>query len=170
MLIPTQTIICVVGKQGLSPSTVMLLFALRGRDSDSLRPARSGVRTTVGGGRFSVSVKIGPNTHPVSVQKVPGLISGGRPIISVWNLRTLYSTEVMSRHKNDPFHTVNRRPWPLTGANEATVKLIGIIKWFNQYDAFVEWYLFCSSVKLVYGSSSRHCKSVIVFRCSYWNY
>jgi cytochrome c oxidase subunit 3 len=40
----------------------------------------------------------------------------------------------MSIHENHPFHIVNKRPWPLTGAIGAVVTLIGLIKWFHQYD------------------------------------
>jgi len=40
----------------------------------------------------------------------------------------------MSIHKNCPFHIVNKRPWPLTGTTGAIVTLIGLIKWFHQYD------------------------------------
>jgi len=40
----------------------------------------------------------------------------------------------MSIHENHPFHIVNKRPWPLTGAIRAMVTLIGLIKWFHQYD------------------------------------
>jgi cytochrome c oxidase subunit 3 len=40
----------------------------------------------------------------------------------------------MSMHENHPFHIVNKRSWPLTGAIGATVTLIGIIKWFHQND------------------------------------
>ena len=40
----------------------------------------------------------------------------------------------MSIHGNHPFHIVNKRPWPLTGAIGAIVTLIGLIKWFHQYD------------------------------------
>ena len=40
----------------------------------------------------------------------------------------------MSTHENHPFHIVNKRPWPLTGAIGAIVTLIGLIKWFHQYD------------------------------------
>jgi len=40
----------------------------------------------------------------------------------------------MSIHENHPFHIVNKRPWPLTGAIGAIVTLIGLIKWFHQYD------------------------------------
>jgi len=41
----------------------------------------------------------------------------------------------MSIHeKNHSFHIVNKRLWPLTGAIGAIVTLIGLIKWFHQYD------------------------------------
>ena len=40
----------------------------------------------------------------------------------------------MSINENHPFHIVNKRPWPLTGASGAIVALIGLIKWFHQYD------------------------------------
>ena len=40
----------------------------------------------------------------------------------------------MSIHENHLFHIVNKRPWPLTGATGAIVTLIGLIKWFHQYD------------------------------------
>jgi hypothetical protein len=32
------------------------------------------------------------------------------------------------------FHIVSKRPWPLTGAIGAITILIGLIKWFHQYD------------------------------------
>jgi len=40
----------------------------------------------------------------------------------------------MSIHENHPFHIVNKRQWPLTGATGAIVTLIGLIKLFHQYD------------------------------------
>jgi len=40
----------------------------------------------------------------------------------------------MSIHERHPFHTVNKRPWPLTGAMGVIVTLIRLIKWFHQYD------------------------------------
>jgi len=40
----------------------------------------------------------------------------------------------MSIHENLPFHIVNKRPWPLTGATGPIVILIGLIKWFHQSD------------------------------------
>jgi len=40
----------------------------------------------------------------------------------------------MSIHENHPFRIVNKRPWPLTGVIGGIVTLIGLIKWFHQYD------------------------------------
>jgi cytochrome c oxidase subunit 3 len=40
----------------------------------------------------------------------------------------------MTRHINHPFHLVEQRPWPITGAVGAIVTLSGIIKWFHQYN------------------------------------
>nr|AVN68131.1 cytochrome c oxidase subunit 3 [Protagonista lugubris] len=40
----------------------------------------------------------------------------------------------MSSHMNHPFHLVNQSPWPLTGAIGAMVTMIGMIKWFHQYN------------------------------------
>jgi cytochrome c oxidase subunit 3 len=40
----------------------------------------------------------------------------------------------MTRHRNHPFHLVEQRPWPLTGAIGAMVTISGIIKWFHQYN------------------------------------
>jgi hypothetical protein len=40
----------------------------------------------------------------------------------------------MSRHINHPFHLVEQRPWPLTGAIGAIVTMSGIIKGFHQYN------------------------------------
>lgn len=40
----------------------------------------------------------------------------------------------MTRHRNHPFHLVEQRPWPLTGAIGAIVTISGIIKWFHQYN------------------------------------
>jgi len=40
----------------------------------------------------------------------------------------------MSIHENHPFHIVNKRPWPLTGAIGAIITLIRLIKWFHQYN------------------------------------
>jgi hypothetical protein len=34
----------------------------------------------------------------------------------------------MTRHRNHPFHLVEQRQWPLTGAIGAIVTLAGIIK------------------------------------------
>jgi cytochrome c oxidase subunit 3 len=38
----------------------------------------------------------------------------------------------MTRHRNSPFHLVEQRPWPLTGAVWALVTISGLIKWFHQ--------------------------------------
>nr|YP_010621050.1 cytochrome c oxidase subunit III [Protagonista lugubris]WAX39433.1 cytochrome c oxidase subunit III [Protagonista lugubris] len=40
----------------------------------------------------------------------------------------------MTSHMNHPFHLVNQSPWPLTGAIGAMVTMIGMIKWFHQYN------------------------------------
>jgi len=40
----------------------------------------------------------------------------------------------MSIHKNHPFHLVDVRPWPITGALGATITLLGLIKWFHFYN------------------------------------
>lgn len=40
----------------------------------------------------------------------------------------------MSNHANHPFHLVDQRPWPLTGAIGAIITITGIIKWFHQYN------------------------------------
>jgi cytochrome c oxidase subunit 3 len=40
----------------------------------------------------------------------------------------------MTRHRNHPFHIVEQRPWPMTGAIGAIVTISGIIKWFHQYN------------------------------------
>lgn len=40
----------------------------------------------------------------------------------------------MSTHSNHPFHLVDYRPWPLTGAIGAMTTVSGIVKWFHQYD------------------------------------
>jgi len=74
-------------------STVMLLFVLRGRDSDLLRSPRSGVRTTVGGEIFRIC-QDRPQDPSSLCTTSTGSHSRGHPIISVWNLRTLYSREV----------------------------------------------------------------------------
>lgn len=40
----------------------------------------------------------------------------------------------MTTHSNHPFHLVDYRPWPLTGAIGAITTVAGIVKWFHQYD------------------------------------
>lgn len=40
----------------------------------------------------------------------------------------------MSTHSNHPYHLVDYRPWPLTGALGALITTTGIVKWFHQYD------------------------------------
>ena len=40
----------------------------------------------------------------------------------------------MSTHANHPFHLVDFRPWPLTGAIGALTIVSGLVKWFHQYD------------------------------------
>mgnify|MGYP004727565837 CR=1 FL=1 len=41
----------------------------------------------------------------------------------------------MSTHSNHPFHLVDYRPWPLTGAIGAITTVSGIVKWFHQYNS-----------------------------------
>nr|ALO76534.1 cytochrome c oxidase subunit 3 [Perotis lugubris] len=41
----------------------------------------------------------------------------------------------MSSHKNHPFHLVEISPWPLYGALSAMTMMIGLIKWFHQFDS-----------------------------------
>jgi hypothetical protein len=61
----------------------------------------------------------------------------------IFYTKTIHSISIFTRkpsipfpflHENHPFHTVIKRPWPLTGAIGAVVTLIGLIKWFYQYD------------------------------------
>nr|YP_010373908.1 cytochrome c oxidase subunit III [Coomaniella copipes]UPI13476.1 cytochrome c oxidase subunit III [Coomaniella copipes] len=40
----------------------------------------------------------------------------------------------MSSHKNHPYHLVDISPWPLYGAISALVLMIGLIKWFHQFN------------------------------------
>lgn len=40
----------------------------------------------------------------------------------------------MSTHANHPFHLVDQRPWPLTGAIGALVTVSGLLQWFHQYN------------------------------------
>nr|AGZ19425.1 cytochrome c oxidase subunit III [Polyphylla laticollis mandshurica] len=40
----------------------------------------------------------------------------------------------MSTHKNHPFHLVDISPWPILGAINAMITLIGLIKWFHFYE------------------------------------
>lgn len=40
----------------------------------------------------------------------------------------------MSTHSNHPFHLVDYRPWPLTGAIGAITTVSGLVKWFHHYD------------------------------------
>nr|WAX39277.1 cytochrome c oxidase subunit III [Bundoksia longissima] len=40
----------------------------------------------------------------------------------------------MTNHENHPFHLVDQSPWPLTGAIGAMVTMMGMIKWFHQYN------------------------------------
>lgn len=40
----------------------------------------------------------------------------------------------MSTHSNHPFHLVDYRPWPLTGAIGTITIVSGLVKWFHQYD------------------------------------
>jgi cytochrome c oxidase subunit 3 len=40
----------------------------------------------------------------------------------------------MPIHENHPFHIVNKRPWPFTGADGAITTLIRLIKLFHYYD------------------------------------
>jgi len=40
----------------------------------------------------------------------------------------------MSIHANHPFHLVNFRPWPLTGALGTITTVSGLIIWFHQYN------------------------------------
>nr|ARH55054.1 cytochrome c oxidase subunit 3 [Leiodes picea] len=41
----------------------------------------------------------------------------------------------MSSHKNHPFHLVDVSPWPLMGALSAMILMIGLIKWFHQFNS-----------------------------------
>lgn len=41
----------------------------------------------------------------------------------------------MSTHSNHPYHLVDYRPWPLTGALGALITTTGIAKWFHQFDS-----------------------------------
>lgn len=40
----------------------------------------------------------------------------------------------MTSHANHPFHLVDQRPWPLTGAIGAIIIITGLIKWFHQFN------------------------------------
>lgn len=40
----------------------------------------------------------------------------------------------MSTHSNHPYHLVDYRPWPLTGALGAIIIVRGLVKWFHQYN------------------------------------
>nr|YP_010158035.1 cytochrome c oxidase subunit III [Physosmaragdina nigrifrons]QRG29982.1 cytochrome c oxidase subunit III [Physosmaragdina nigrifrons]QUB07155.1 cytochrome c oxidase subunit 3 [Physosmaragdina sp. N56] len=40
----------------------------------------------------------------------------------------------MSAHKNHPFHLVDFSPWPILGAFGTMTMMIGMIKWFHQWD------------------------------------
>nr|YP_010946367.1 cytochrome c oxidase subunit III [Balta hwangorum]YP_010946432.1 cytochrome c oxidase subunit III [Balta dissecta]WGO57085.1 cytochrome c oxidase subunit III [Balta hwangorum]WGO57150.1 cytochrome c oxidase subunit III [Balta dissecta] len=40
----------------------------------------------------------------------------------------------MTNNANHPFHLVNQSPWPLTGALGALTMMMGLIKWFHQYN------------------------------------
>ena len=39
----------------------------------------------------------------------------------------------MTLHSNHPFHLVDYRPWPLTGAIGAITSVSGLVQWFHQY-------------------------------------
>lgn len=41
----------------------------------------------------------------------------------------------MSTQSNHPFHLVDYRPWPLTGAIGAFTIVSGLVKWFHQYES-----------------------------------
>jgi cytochrome c oxidase subunit 3 len=41
---------------------------------------------------------------------------------------------MINQHKNHPFHLVDVRPWPLIGAIRAITVIIGIIKWFHNFN------------------------------------
>nr|YP_010946874.1 cytochrome c oxidase subunit III [Sorineuchora nigra]WGO57631.1 cytochrome c oxidase subunit III [Sorineuchora nigra] len=40
----------------------------------------------------------------------------------------------MMSNANHPFHLVDQSPWPLTGAMGAMLTMMGLIKWFHQYN------------------------------------
>lgn len=40
----------------------------------------------------------------------------------------------MSTHSNHPFHLVDYRPWPLTGAIGVITLVTGIVKWFHNFN------------------------------------
>jgi len=40
----------------------------------------------------------------------------------------------MTTHWNHPYHLVNIRPWPLTGAISTLTLVSGLVKWFHQYN------------------------------------
>nr|YP_010946692.1 cytochrome c oxidase subunit III [Malaccina sinica]WGO57410.1 cytochrome c oxidase subunit III [Malaccina sinica] len=40
----------------------------------------------------------------------------------------------MTNKMNHPFHLVEQSPWPLTGAVGSMIMMIGIIKWFHQFN------------------------------------
>lgn len=40
----------------------------------------------------------------------------------------------MSTHSNHPYHLVDYRPWPLTGAIRTITLVSGLVKWFHQYN------------------------------------
>nr|ARH53758.1 cytochrome c oxidase subunit 3 [Carpelimus fuliginosus] len=41
---------------------------------------------------------------------------------------------MMNQHKNHPFHLVDVSPWPLIGAISAMTMMIGMIKWFHNFN------------------------------------
>nr|AXS65615.1 cytochrome c oxidase subunit 3 [Cucujoidea sp. 43 KM-2017] len=41
----------------------------------------------------------------------------------------------MSSHRNHPFHLVDVSPWPLLGSLSAMSIMVGLIKWFHQYNS-----------------------------------
>ena len=43
----------------------------------------------------------------------------------------------MSTHSNHPYHLVDQRPWPLTGAIGAITTLRGLVQWFHQYNTIL---------------------------------
>lgn len=57
---------------------------------------------------------------------------------------------MLNQHKNHPFHIVDVSPWPLIGALSAITIIIGLIKWFHNYNSFLFLIASINTILIIY--------------------